>query len=58
MNNCQHCDHKTNNPDGGHCYMFRVEPKGPCAHHTVRVVSTIAMRLQIAHRIAEQLKGK
>ena len=34
MVNCQHCDHK-NNPEGGHCYMFRTAPTGQyCAQYT------------------------
>lgn len=32
-NNCETCDHKKH-PDGGHCYMFRLEPKNPCSQHT------------------------
>lgn len=34
-NNCATCRHKQH-PDGGHCYMFRVEPEGVCMKHTVR----------------------
>lgn len=37
MNNCQTCKHKQN-PDGGHCYMFRVEPQEPCMQHTIYVI--------------------
>jgi len=29
MNDCQNCDHKQN-PQGGHCYMFREEPITKC----------------------------
>jgi hypothetical protein len=29
-NNCAVCEHKTNNPDGGFCYMFRDEPQDTC----------------------------
>jgi hypothetical protein len=29
-NNCAVCEHKTNNPDGGFCYMFRDEPQDAC----------------------------
>ena len=32
-NNCASCRHKQN-PDGGHCYMFRFEPTEMCAQHT------------------------
>ena len=34
-NNCATCKHKQN-PDSGHCYMFRFEPAEMCAHHTMR----------------------
>jgi len=33
MNNCETCEHFAHK-DGGHCYMFRVEPAGPCMQHT------------------------
>ncbi len=33
MNNCNTCRHKQH-PDGGHCYMFRTEPKPVCQLHT------------------------
>lgn len=55
-NNCKHCDHKQH-PDDGWCYMFRLEPTGPCAHHTMRTEAARAMRLQIAGRILAQQKG-
>lgn len=29
MNDCQNCDHKSN-PQGGHCYMFKQEPRTKC----------------------------
>lgn len=31
--NCTTCDHKKY-PDGGHCYMFKTEPKQTCGLHT------------------------
>ena len=34
-NNCAACKHKEY-PDGGWCYMFRLEPTRVCAHHTKR----------------------
>jgi len=34
-NNCQTCEH-IKNPDGGHCYMFKDEPKDVCMVHTIR----------------------
>lgn len=34
-NNCATCDHKQN-PDGGHCYMFRSAPNDACGQHTGR----------------------
>ncbi|MDR6421302.1 hypothetical protein J2801_003590 [Paraburkholderia phenoliruptrix] len=34
-NNCATCNHKQN-PDGGHCYMFRDEPTDVCMQHTGR----------------------
>lgn len=34
-NNCKTCNYKLIRPtDGGWCYMFRNEPKEPCAQHT------------------------
>ena len=35
-NNCASCRHKQN-PDGGHCYMFRFEPTEMCAQHTSQI---------------------
>lgn len=40
-NNCEMCDHKKN-PDGGHCYMFRMAPAEPCMQHTVRALAARA----------------
>ena len=34
-NNCEACKHK-DYPDGGWCYMFRLEPTRVCAQHTAR----------------------
>ncbi len=43
LNNCSTCDHKKH-PDGGHCYMFRQEPKWQCQQHTaLRSFSTRAL---------------
>jgi hypothetical protein len=39
-NNCATCDHKRN-PDGGWCYMFRVEPDSVCMCHTARMGMTV-----------------
>lgn len=49
-NNCSACDHKEH-PDGGHCYMFRFAPDGPCAHHSFRVEAIRAMRMQFVSRV-------
>lgn len=35
-NNCAMCDHKKHS-DGGHCYVFRDEPRDVCMQHTVRI---------------------
>lgn len=35
-NNCAACSHIMQ-PQGGWCYMFRDEPTGPCAKHTLNV---------------------
>jgi len=32
LNDCEVCNHKVSNPDGGHCYMFRKEPEFKCAN--------------------------
>lgn len=34
-NNCSTCEY-IQNPDGGHCYMFRDEPEEVCMQHTGR----------------------
>lgn len=39
-NNCATCRHKTH-PDGGHCYMFKDEPKEICMQHTGRTAISI-----------------
>lgn len=56
INNCAHCDHKRN-PDGGWCYMFRVEPKGPCAQHTIRTEAARGSRLQTAFMLLDRMKA-
>lgn len=43
-NNCASCKHKQR-PDGGHCYMFRVEPQEPCMQHTIRFEGAKAIRM-------------
>lgn len=35
-NNCEACDHKKHNKDGGQCYMFKGEPKEVCFVHSAR----------------------
>jgi len=57
INHCEMCRHKQH-PDGGWCYMFRLEPKGPCAQHSIRALSVSAMRMQTAQRIFEEIRGK
>ena len=42
-NNCATCKHKQH-PDGGHCYMFRLEPTEPCAQHTSQIHALQAIR--------------
>jgi hypothetical protein len=54
-NYCEHCGHKQN-PDGGWCYMFRMEPTGPCAKHTIGVAAAMAHRLQVARRTLDSMK--
>jgi len=49
-NNCESCDHKKH-PDHGWCYMFRLSPTGPCAHHTVRTLVVANIRQQVVQRI-------
>lgn len=39
-NNCETCRHKQN-PDGGHCYMFRDAPNERCMQHTGLKVALI-----------------
>ncbi len=34
MNRCETCDYKPHG-DGGHCYMFKEEPKFLCQKHTL-----------------------
>ena len=54
-NACQHCGHKQN-PDGGWCYMFRMEPTGPCSKHTIAAAAAMAHRLQAAKRMLGSMK--
>ena len=44
-NNCASCRHKQN-PDGGHCYMFRFEPAEMCVHHTSQIHALQALRMR------------
>jgi len=37
-NNCATCDH-SEDPEGGHCYMFKRAPEVACSHHTGRTLS-------------------
>ena len=32
-NNCATCDH-SEDPEGGHCYMFKRAPQSACGQHT------------------------
>ena len=54
---CKSCGHK-NQPDGGHCYMFRLIPTGPCAQHTEPTERAYAMRMQYANKVAERMGVK
>ena len=51
-NNCATCKHKQR-PDGGHCYMFRVEPAEMCAQHTSQIHAMHALRMQFERRVLE-----
>ena len=43
--NCEKCTHKQN-PDGGHCYMFRTQPAGNyCAQFNAS--DTIRQRMNV-----------
>lgn len=53
-NACEHCGHKQN-PDGGWCYMFRVEPTGPCAQHTIMAAASMAHRQQVAKQMLDNM---
>ena len=48
-NQCEACAHKQN-PDGGHCYMFRSEPDEPCCQHSVPVLKAMHSRMYAAQR--------
>jgi hypothetical protein len=54
-NNCNACDHK-NKPDGGHCYMFKLEPTKPCAHHTIRALAARATIQQALSKLGNGAK--
>lgn len=55
LSNCSLCKHKQN-PDGGWCYMFRVEPQQPCAQHSIPVLSARASRIRAVNAMLQ--KGK
>lgn len=57
MTNCQTCKHKEPS-DGGHCYMFRFKPEGPCAQHSIPVEAARAMRLQMATRTLHAMQKR
>lgn len=48
-NNCETCDHKQN-PDGGHCYMFREAPTEVCMQHTGRQAITTGVGIRRGFR--------
>lgn len=52
QNNCELCNHKKHH-HGGHCYMFRLAPTQPCAHHTV---SALAGRASIQKTVIRMMK--
>ena len=56
-NNCATCRHKQN-PDGGHCYMFRFEPAEMCAQHTSQIHAQQALRMQFGRRVLEDVIRK
>ena len=56
-NNCASCRHKQN-PDGGHCYMFRFEPTEMCAQHTSQIHALQALRMQFGRRVFEDVIRK
>lgn len=49
-NNCNHCGHKQH-PDDGWCYMFRLEPTGPCTQHTMQTEAAKGVRMLMARAI-------
>lgn len=50
-NNCATCPHKRT-PDGGHCYMFREEPKFLCMQHPDRKPARAAATGRLSTAIA------
>ncbi len=56
-NNCASCSHKQN-PDGGHCYMFRFEPTEMCAQHTSQIHALQAIRMQFSRRVLKDVIRK
>ena len=56
-NNCATCRHKQN-PDGGHCYMFRFEPTEMCAQHTSQIHALQALGMQFGRRVLEDVIRK
>ena len=57
-NNCASCRHKQN-PDGGHCYMFRFEPTEMCAQHAriTELESQLAQRFDAADMATAAAQG-
>lgn len=53
--NCTTCEHKQN-PDGGHCYLFRFAPEMKCVYHTNQFERSQAYRMVRARSLAERLK--
>ena len=56
-NNCATCRHKQN-PDGGHCYMFRFEPTEMCAQHTSQIHALQTLRMPFGRRVFEDVIRK
>ena len=53
-NQCGMCSHKQN-PDAGHCYMFRMKPVGPCGQHTVPTIRAMHTRVQACIATMERM---
>lgn len=57
-NHCESCKHKQENPDGGHCYMFRYEPQGYCTHHTNTHIRAMNGSKASAQRMLDRMREK